>query len=338
MSPNPTTNLVGAPLGDGMGATSRFISEFIAPLFGMEEPLEDSHRTQGVNASNGLVLTTDVFVVDPLEFPGGDIGTLAVSGVINDLLASGGRPCFITLSVLVSEHLDRRVLERCLTSLATLAETNGARVVCGDTKAHPFRQPELALAVTAVGLPMGPRTLSLADAQPGDDLWITGPLGDHSIAVISAREGLGFEGVCTSDCSPLLAALGPLVEEGRLHAMRDLTRGGLLSAAHDGVAATGRRWHLREVDIPVRTSVRAAAEMLGLDVMALTNEGSMLLAAPPWQREAIAAQLARFPQTAEGRRVGYIAESSGDEPVLELGSGEMRLLTLPDGLGVPRLC
>ncbi|MCL2468466.1 MAG: AIR synthase-related protein [Micrococcales bacterium] len=320
-----------------MGATGQFVADIVVPLLGVDPELEDGFRTEPISAPRGMVLTTDLFTVDPVQFPGGSLGTIAASGTINDLVASGARPVYATLGLLASETVDAQVLYRCLKDLADLFAENGVQVVCGDTKTHQYPEPMLVFSMSGLGIPVHEEPLSLSMAQHGDDLWITGPLGGHSIAVLSAREGLGFERGVVSDCIPLAHAVLPLVERRWIHAARDLTRGGLVAAAADGVRATGTAWLFQYEAIRVPIQVRAASEMLGLDPLALTNEGSMLVAAPPAHRAAIGDHLAQFPETAQAQVVGSVTAEPSHTAWLER-DGTVLAMPLADGLGIPRLC
>jgi hydrogenase expression/formation protein HypE len=284
-------------------------------------------------------MTADVFSVDPIVFPGGNIGALAATGVCNDLLASGAHVTEVALGIYASADLATDVLTDCLESFYAVLAAQGAAVVCGDTKVHPDRCPDLLLFATAVGVAWSAHRFDLADTQDGDDIIVTGPLGDHAIAVLSSREGLGFESVVISDARALNNPIASLIEPGLVHSLRDLTRGGLLAGLWDGQAATGLQWTVQEAAIPVRRPVRAAAEMLGLDVLALTNEGCMLLTAAPADRAAVLEILQGAEHTSEATVIGTVSEATdAPGPLLVDGYGGRHLLLLPDGLGVPRLC
>ena len=327
---------IGIEAGDGLGASSSLLAEMLTPILGLPSKLEDGHRLSGDYAS--LVVTSDVFSVDPIVFPGGDIGSLAACGAINDLAASGARLMYCTLGIYASAELERSLLQRCLSSFADLVRAEGAAVVGGDTKVHPELSPELILFVTAIGRSVSSSSFDLDATEVGDDIYVTGPLGDHSIAVLSAREGLGFESVVRSDAHPLAGPVLELAERELVHSVRDLTRGGLVAALWDAFGATGLTYGIRREDIPVGERTRAAAEMLGLDVLALTNEGCMLIIAPAINREHVLEVLRRHPETERAKVIGAVGSPSTVGPVVLADGEDAQVLPLPRGLGVPRLC
>lgn len=328
---------LGLEAGDGLGASAALIDAVIAPVLRLPDQREDGFRL--VDRAGPRVVTSDVFAVDPLVFPGGDIGLLAAAGVCNDLLASGARITEVALGVYASSFLATSTLRACLDSFGSALDSLGASVVCGDTKVHSERQPELLLFATGLGVALSERRFDLADTLAGDDIIVTGPLGDHAIAVLSAREGLGFESVVSSDARPLNGPIEELIARNLVHSLRDLTRGGLVAAVWDGFVATGLGWAIDDEHIPVHRPVRAAAEMLGLDVLTLTNEGSMLITAPIATRDQILTVLRSWPQTAESAVIGTVTDRGDTSgPVLVGPRGTRRPITLPYGIGVPRLC
>jgi hydrogenase expression/formation protein HypE len=328
---------LGIAAGDGLGSSSDLLSGLLAPVLGLPDTLEDGHRL--APSPGPVVVTTDVFSVDPITFPGGDIGSLAACGAINDLAASGARMTSCTLGIFASAHLDVALLERCLRSFANLVSAEGAQIVAGDTKVHPDRRPELLLFVTALGSLVTPTTsFDLVKTEAGDDIFVTGPLGDHSIAVLSAREGLGFESVVQSDAHPLSTPVLELAEADLVHSVRDLTRGGLVAALWDAHEATGLAFEVRGAELPIGDRTRAAAEMLGLDVMALTNEGCMFITAPRESRDRVFEVLGRHPETKGVSLIGSVGAGPSAGPTIIDERESSRVIPLPRGLGVPRLC
>ncbi|MEU4220875.1 AIR synthase-related protein [Actinoplanes sp. NPDC026623] len=328
---------LGLAAGDGLGASSALIDTLIAPLLDLPDVREDGFRL--AQRTEPRVITSDVFSVDPLIFPGGDIGLLAATGACNDLLASGARITEAALGIFAAADLERATLQRCLESFAAPLAELGASVVCGDTKISPFREPELLLFVTALGVALSPQRFDMADTEAGDVIIVTGALGDHAIAVLSEREGLGFEAVVRSDARLLNGPIEELIGAGELHSIRDLTRGGLVGGLWDGFRATGLTWSVREESIPVHRPVRAAAEMLGLDVLTLTNEGCMLLTARAEHSEHVIETLRKWPETAEAEVIGTVARG-GDVlgPQLISDRRGPKLIPMPGGIGIPRLC
>lgn len=331
------SELIGLAAGDGLGASTSLMNSVLEPILRLSGMREDGFRLATRDADR--VITADVFSVDPIVFPGGDIGSLAAAGVCNDLLASGAYVTEIALGVYASAHLKTATLRECLASFNSLIEPLGGQVVCGDTKVHSSPEPELLLFATGLGIAMSERRFDLADTQAGDDIIITGALGDHAIAVLSAREGLGFDSVVTSDLRPLYDPIAKLVAQGLVHSLRDLTRGGLTAALWDGYRATKLNWAVNEEAVPVHLPVRAAAEMLGLDVLTLTNEGCMLITCAPECRGPVMEFLRSCPSTAQAAVIGAVNEESNIKgPVLLDSRGIARVLVLPQGIGAPRLC
>jgi hydrogenase expression/formation protein HypE len=327
---------IGLAAGDGLGASSALIRDVVRPILKLHSKLEDGARVDLAGAS--MVVTTDLYSVDPLHFPGGDIGLLAACGAINDLAASGARIRHCTLGIYASAQLPVSTLEHCLESFAQLVLAEGAVVICGDTKVHNDAKPELILCVTAMGAPITDSSFDLDATMPGDDIVITGPLGDHSIAVLSAREGLGFDSVVSSDAKPMIEPVAELAEAGLVHSLRDLTRGGLVAALWDAYRATGLDWTVNADAIPVRDRTQAAAEMIGLDPLALTNEGCMLVTAPRAHRERVLDIMASHSSTKEAVVIGTVMDASAPGPMIIRSDASRTLLSLPSGLGIPRLC
>lgn len=327
---------LGLAAGDGLGDSSTILSEILAPILRLPAKLEDGHRVQ--TPAGAFTITTDVYSVDPIIFPGGDIGSLAACGAINDLTASGARMNYCTLGIYASAELEGAVFERCLTSFSELISNEGAHVVAGDTKVHPDPWPELLLVTTAIGTAVATSSFDLDSTVVGDDVYITGPLGDHTIAVLSAREGLGFESVVSSDAHPLSQPILELARRDLVHSLRDLTRGGLVAALWDMYKATGLALDITHAEIPVNERTRAAAEMLGLDVLALTNEGCMLMTAPAAHRTQILEELRSNETTKQGAVIGTVGAGPSFGPTSRHDDGGQRLIDLPGGLGLPRLC
>jgi hydrogenase expression/formation protein HypE len=332
-----TDERIGIAAGDGLGASALLLDSVLEPILRLSGKREDGFRL--AIRDTARVVTTDVFSVDPIIFPGGNIGSLAAAGICNDLLASGASVNEIALGIYVSAQLETATLRECLKSFNAAVEPLGAQIVCGDTKVHGSAKPELLLFATALGMALSERRFDLADTQVGDDIIITGALGDHAIAVLSVREGLGFESVVASDARPLYDPITELVTQDLVHSLRDLTRGGLIAALWDGYRATKLNWAIYEDAIPVHQPVRAAAEMLGLDVLTLTNEGCMLITCKPEHREIVMRTLRASPSTIEAAVIGTVREEPGvPGPVLVGSFGIARILVLPHGIGVPRLC
>ncbi len=331
-------NLVGVAAGDGLASMHELLEAIILPALRAPADGEDGYWVPAIVGKH-FVLTTDGYTVDPIEFPGGDIGRLAFCGAGNDLLASGAKLQQLTVSLFLSPHMTRDQLQRVLSSLGDLATAHGVHVVCGDTKVLPELKAGMLVSVTGIGEPLSARRYDLCETREGDVIVITGRLGAHSIAVLSAREGLGFEQVVKSDANYLLEPIaGALSSFGdAIHGLRDLTRGGLLAGLWEGSKSTGRCWQFNRDALPMQTEVAAACEVLDLDPMALTNEGVMLLTVHPSYADALVAYLRAFEKTSWAAKIGAVggAETSGPR-VLQLDP--ISDVPYPSGIGKPRLC
>jgi hydrogenase expression/formation protein HypE len=328
--------------GDGGAATLRFIREEILTRFGNPtlDSLEDgSWFTVG---STPLVVSTDSYVVYPPVFPGGDIGRLAVSGTVNDLLASGALPVYMTLSLILVEGFPIEQLERILDSAQQTARPVGVQIVAGDTKVLDRQAGSgIFINTTGLGLPIKPgKTFAVSNARAGDRIIVTGSVGDHGLAVLSAREGLGFEQRIRSDCAPLHELLVPLIDEfDGIRALRDPTRGGLVGVLIDIAESSSVDVFVERAAIPVKREVHSACEMLGLDPLSLVNEGKMVLVVDPEQADGVLARLRRHPLGYESAAVGTarVKRASTGRLFISQG-GTNRMVPRPEGQPLPRLC
>ena len=285
-----------------------------------------------------IVLTTDGFTVQPLEFPGGDIGSLAVHGTVNDLAVSGATPVYLALNVFLEEGFDVDRLERILVSMAGAARECGVAVVAGDTKVVPHGHGGgLYLATTGIGRRAGNLRIGLNRVLPGDRILVSGPVGDHGIAVLLAREEFGLTGNVRSDAAAVLPFTRAVLPLPELRFMRDPTRGGLATVAHEIADARALEVRLYEPSIPVRPAVRAACEMLGYDPMYLACEGRVVAVVGPEDAEAALAAWRSLPG---GEAAAIIGEARDGRPrvVLETELGGERLLDELEDDPLPRIC
>jgi hydrogenase expression/formation protein HypE len=324
------------------GNGGRRMRELIDTLFArhLDNPLLDVQTDAArLPALDGdLMVTTDGFTVQPLEFPGGTIGSLAVHGTVNDLAVSGAVPHYLTISAFIEEGFEMAQLERIVASLAQTAAREGVRVVAGDTKV--VRRGEgggLYLSVTGIGVRARDLKLGVDRVQAGDAVLVSGPVGDHGIAVMLAREQFGLSGELRSDAAsvlPLARALWPLPG---LRFMRDPTRGGLATVMHEISRASGWRVRLRQPDIPVRDEVSAVCEILGYDPLFLACEGRAVAIV---DARAADEALARWRSLPEGKQSAIIGRIEAGRPdvVLETEFGGERLLDELEDAPLPRIC
>lgn len=324
--------------GGGGALTSRLIAELFLPCFGVSAaaPLHDG-ATLAVGGSR-LAFTTDSFVVTPLEFPGGDIGVLAVIGTVNDLAMCGARPLSLSAGFILEEGLEIARLRRIAASMGRAAAAAGVRVATGDTKVVERGKGDgLYVNTSGIGRIIAPAPVAPRRLQAGDAIVLSGDIGRHGIAVLAAREGLAFETALESDCAPLAAPVRALIAAGiDLHCLRDLTRGGLATALIEIAQAAPATLRVAEAAIPVAEPVRGACEILGLDPLYVANEGRFVAFVPPNAAAPAVAVLHRC--GAEATVIGRVAEVGGAGEVHLETLGGTRALDLLTGEQLPRIC
>jgi hydrogenase expression/formation protein HypE len=289
-----------------------------------------------VPADQELVVTTDGFTVQPLEFPGGNIGSLAVHGTVNDLAVSGAVPKFMTLSVFLEEGLEIALLRRVIDALAGAARECGVSVVAGDTKVVGRGDCDgIYLAATGIGFKPRGTVFGLDRVRAGDRIIVSGPIGDHGAAVMLARQEFGLRGDLESDAASVLPQAQALMTVTGLRFMRDPTRGGLATVAHELARATGLTVRLSEAEIPVNDSVQSVCELLGFDPLYLACEGRVVAVVAPEMAEAALAALRTV-----APRAALIGELRvGDSPVvLDTAFGGQRSLDELEDDPLPRIC
>ncbi|MHB0857933.1 MAG: hydrogenase expression/formation protein HypE [Anaerolineae bacterium] len=331
-------------LGHGSGGTlshalvrDLFLRHLGNPLLA---PLGDSALLD-LGAEGRLAFTTDSYVIAPPVFPGGDIGRLAVCGTVNDLAVCGARALYLSAGFILEEGLSLDLLEQVVVSMARTAEEAGVRVVTGDTKVVERGAADGLFVNTAgIGLVPAERELSVQSLRPGDHLLVSGTLGDHGLAVMMAREGLGLRSSLVSDCAPLNGLIEALLAAcpNGIRCMRDPTRGGLATTLNEWAQAAGVHLVVRQEALPVRAEVRAACELLGLDALYAANEGKVLLAAAPEAARAALAALRAHPLGRDAAEFGVVTQGRAGRVVLETPYGARRVLDMLAGEQLPRIC
>lgn len=330
-------------LGHGGGGrlTHDLIRQVFLPAFANPalEPLSDSALLPSLPAG-ALAFTTDAFVVDPLVFPGGDLGFLAVCGTVNDLAVAGARPLWLSLAVILEEGLELALLEQLVAGAQRAATQARVTIVAGDTKVVPRGKGDGAYAVTAgVGVvPVG-REVGDHRVQPGDAVIVSGPVGEHGAAIMATRHGLAGKGLA-SDVAPLADLVETLFAAGiDVHAMHDPTRGGVATTCHEVARRAGVRVVLEEAALPVSGPVAAVCEVLGLDPLYVACEGRLLAWVAPEEVERALAALRAHPLGALAACVGRVEEEQAGAPVvLRTVYGSLRPLDLLAGGELPRIC
>ncbi len=311
-----------------------FVKALANPLL---EKLDDSAVFE---LSGRLAFTTDSYVVNPIFFPGGDIGRLAVCGTVNDLSMTGAVPLYLSLAFIVEEGFAQDDLMRIVRSVQAAASEAGAQVVTGDTKVvNKGSADRLFVNTSGLGVIPAGVEISGSKAQPGDKVIVSGSVGDHGIAVLSQREGLGFSTELESDCAPLNRLVAEMIEvSSQIHCLRDPTRGGLATTLNELAAQSGVGIAIEEDKIPVRQEVRAACEMLGFDPLYVANEGKLVAIVVPQDAEPV---LDRMRQATYGRHAAIIGEVSQDRPgrvVMRTKLGAWRIVDMLVGDPLPRIC
>ncbi|MBI2358119.1 MAG: hydrogenase expression/formation protein HypE [Deltaproteobacteria bacterium] len=287
-----------------------------------------------------LAMTTDSFVVDPIFFPGGDIGEMAVYGTVNDLAVSGARPLFLSAAFILEEGLPLEDLRRIVASMKRACDRAGVAMVTGDTKVvNRGKGDKVFVNTTGIGAIERQIEISADRARPGDKVLLSGAIGAHGVAIMLAREDLDFERPICSDTAPLNglveAMLGASLD---IHCMRDLTRGGLASALNEIALSSRVGFRIREDRIPIQDEVKGACEILGLDPLHVANEGKLVAVVGPEQAEKI---LASMQKNACGKEAALIGEVVKDHPgrvVMKTGVGGLRIVDMLAGAQLPRIC
>ena len=285
-----------------------------------------------------LLMTTDGFTVKPLEYPGGNIGSLAIHGTVNDLAVSGATPLYLSLNLFIEEGLAIDVLRRILMSLNQAALDAGIRIACGDTKVVPRGEGSgIYLATTGIGTRPAKLDLGLHRIKAGDAILVSGPIGDHGVAVMLAREQFGLRGDVCSDSASVLALTGTLCEFDGLHFMRDPTRGGLATVLNEIHRACSLGIRVQRERIPVRDSVVAVCEMLGYDPMYLACEGRVVAVIEAMQAEAALTRWRELPHGQDAAIIGTISDTA-HQVILHTELGGERILEELEDDPLPRIC
>ena len=338
---NPS-KFVTLDYGEGGLKTQEFIYQEILKRFNNPILAQlDDGSVIDINCKK-LVITTDSFIVDPPIFPGGNIGKMAVTGTVNDLVACGAKPIYLTLSLIIPEGFSLLNLEIILDSLLEAATLSNTIIVCGDTKVIPQKDSSvLCVNTTGIGEPVNEKNYSTHNAKPGDKIIVTGEVGNHSLAILSLREGLGYENKIFSDCCSLDDLILPMLNKfNKINCLRDPTRGGLLGVLFDIVENSKINAIIYFDKIPIQYEVAFCCEMLGLDPLSLVNEGKMVIVVDKEQAEDVITELRKNKKGEKAAIIGEIQNTViNNFPHLILQKEKKKLLiNRPIGRTIPRLC
>ncbi len=336
-----TLNHITLAHGEGARATRELITKRILPCFDNEHLRQLSDAAQLTLAADRIAMTTDSFVVSPLIFPGGDIGSMAVYGTVNDLAVSGAVPRWLSLALIIEEGLEFSVLDDIIKSIAVAVQRCDVMIVAGDTKVVPKGAADrLFINTTGVGELTGPVIVGPHSIQPGDSLIVSGPIGRHGIAVMAVREELLLDPPPRSDSAPLHNAVACLKNAvgGSVRALRDATRGGVSAVLHEWAVSCSLTMHLNEQQIPVTDDVRGASELLGLDPLYVANEGTMVIAVDATAADDALAALRSVPETRQATVIGTVKERRISPVTIQRMLGGEQPVDEPTGALLPRIC
>lgn len=325
------------------GSGGRHTQELVEGLFGRElgnpilDRMEDSAT---IDLEGRLAFTTDSHVVSPLFFPGGDIGRLSVTGTVNDLAMVGALPLYLSAGFIIEEGFSMDRLEQIVASMRLAAQEAEVQVIAGDTKVVEYGAAD-GMFITTSGLGLVPAGVKVSGsaARPGDAVILSGTLGDHGVAVLSRREGIAFDTEVLSDCAPLGGLVRRMLEASRrVRVLRDPTRGGLAASLNEIASASGVAVEIYEENIPIRSGVRAACEMLGLDPLVLANEGKLVAMVAEQDAGSVLEAMRTHPLGTAAAIIGRVEQSDRHRVTVSTVLGSRRVLIMPSGEQLPRIC
>lgn len=344
--PIPLKNYPTIVMGHGAGGKmmNDLIAHLFAPLFDNDllGQMGDSTALDlaSLTATGRLAFSTDSFVVSPIIFPGGDIGELAINGTVNDIAMSGAKPLYLSAGFILEEGLSMDTLGQIAASMANAAKLADVKVVTGDTKVvNKGHGDGIYINTSGFGIIPEGVNISAKNARPGDVILISGTMGDHGMAIMSVREGLAFESPIISDSAPLNGLVQAMLDVTHdIHCLRDATRGGLAAVLNELAAASRVGMTFNETAVPVTPAVHSACEMLGLDPLHVANEGKLVAVVPPEHAEAVLAAMRAHPYGADAAIIGEVTAEHPGIVTARTGIGAQRVVDLPAGELLPRIC
>ena len=340
--PVPLQNYPNIVMGHGAGG--KMMNDLIRHLFASEfqnELLGQLADSTTINIQAGrLAFTTDSYVISPLFFPGGDIGELAVNGTVNDLATSGAKPLYLSAGFILEEGLPMETLGRIAASMARACKMAEVQIATGDTKVVNKGHGD-GIYINTSGIGVIPQGVDIrpTNARPGDVVIVSGTMGDHGIAVMSIREGLKFQTEMVSDTAPLNGLVEAMLGvTNDIHCLRDATRGGLAAVLNELADASKIGIEFEELKVPLRSEVSAACEMLGLDPLFIANEGKLVAIIPETHAGSMLAAMRNHPFGKEAAIIGKVVEAHSGMVVAKTSIGGSRVVDLPAGELLPRIC
>ncbi len=337
---NMKNDRVNMTHGSGGRAMAQLIDELFLTYFDNELLRQGNDQASFAVSAGRMVMSTDGHVVSPLFFPGGDIGSLSVHGTINDVAMSGAKPLYLSASFILEEGYPLADLKRIVISMAAAAKDAGVPIVTGDTKVVEAGKGD-GVFITTTGIGVVPEGVSLSGMQvePGDVVLLSGPIGDHGVAIMSSRENLEFETTIVSDSAPLHDLVAEMVKAvPAIKCMRDPTRGGVASTLNELAQQAGVGFALEEEAIPVRNEVRAACELLGLDPLYVANEGKLVAVCRAQDAEHLLAVMRAHPKGAQAAIIGKAVADDLSFVTMETVFGGNRIVDWLAGEQLPRIC
>jgi hydrogenase expression/formation protein HypE len=326
------------------GGGGKLMRRLLEDVFGkaFSNPILDTrHDSAQFTVPPGrLAMTTDSYVVRPIFFPGGDIGSMAVHGTVNDLAMSGAQPLYLSCGFIIEEGLPMETLWCVVCAMRDAVKKCGVQIVTGDTKVVDKGKGDgLFINTAGIGVIEHEQIISPQNVQPGDTILVSGDLGRHGMAIMAVREGLQFESTIESDSTPVHEPVLDLIKAGiEIHCLRDLTRGGLASALNEIAEAAGVKIAIAQMAVPVREDVHAACEMLGLDPLHVANEGRFIAIVPAKDSERALEILRRHEVSAGAALIGSVVAKAAPLVTLKGALGVSRILDMPSGEQLPRIC
>ncbi|MFW9792708.1 MAG: hydrogenase expression/formation protein HypE [Candidatus Thorarchaeota archaeon] len=329
--------------GAGGKIMQRLLEDIVIPSFshrkigsiGLDEM--DDGATLHTDGAN-LIVCTDAHTIHPVFFPGGDLGILTACGTINDLAVMGAKPVAMTNTVIIEEGVEIDTLQTILRSLNSIIEPLGVAMIAGDTKVMPPSTLDgVVMSTTGIGIPYLDHPIADSGARVGDDIILSGPIGDHGTSLLAHREGLKFETDLTSDVAPLWEPIRDCLDVGGIHAMKDPTRGGTAVALNEIASKSGLELEIHEDEIPIRPAVQSLCNVLGLNPLHMSCEGTVVMAVESTQTEDLLAALSKHTTTKEAKVVGR-AHKGKKRVVMKTSIGGRKIIQVPYGEPIPRVC